>query len=255
MMTTLSSPNLADGSVLITGATGGIGEATVSLAIASGAFVIACGRNANKLARLSLQFEGHIHTLCYDVTDEKAIGNAFREVQKGVSGKKWPALYGLVNSAGVMSETVLAMTSADALKQQMAVNFYAPYQHMQLASRLMSRQKAGSIVNIVSQVGELGSSGMSAYAASKAALTGATKSLAKELAPMGIRVNAVAPGFIDTALTAHYDEKAKQKVYERVVLQREGTAKEVANAAIYLLSHHASYTTGHVLPVDGLFCP
>lgn len=213
------------------------------------------GRDANKLARLSSQFEGHIHTLCYDVTDEKAISNAFREVQKGVSGKKWPALYGLVNSAGVMSETALAMTSADALKQQMAVNFYAPYQHMQLASRLMSRQKAGSIVNIVSQVGELGSSGMSAYAASKAALTGATKSLAKELAPMGIRVNAVAPGFIDTALTAHYDENAKQKVYERVVLQRAGTAKEVANAAMYLLSPHASYTTGHVLPVDGLFCP
>lgn len=254
-MTTLSSPNLADGSVLITGATGGIGEATVTRAITDGAFVIACGRDANKLEQLSSQFEGNIHTLCYDVTDEKAISNAFREVQKGVSAKKWPALYGLVNGAGVMSETVLAMTSADALKQQMAVNFYAPYQHMQLASRLMSRQKAGSIVNIVSQVGELGSSGMSAYAASKAALTGATKSLAKELAPMGIRVNAVAPGFIDTALTAHYDEEAKQKVYERVVLQREGTAKEVANAAIYLLSHHASYTTGHVLPVDGLFCP
>ena len=113
-MTTLSSPNLADGSVLITGATGGIGEATVTRAITDGAFVIACGRDANKLEQLSSQFEGHIHTLCYDVTDEKAISNAFREGQKGVSAKKWPALYGLVNGAGVMSETVLAMTSADA---------------------------------------------------------------------------------------------------------------------------------------------
>ena len=254
-MTALSSPNLADSSVLITGATGDIGEAIVTRAIADKAFVIACGRNESKLEQLSSQFEGQIHTLCYDVTDEKAISNAFREVQKGVTAKRWPALYGLVNSAGIMAEAVLPMTSGETLKQQMAVNFFAPYQHMQLASRLMSRQKAGSIVNIVSQVGELGSCGMSAYAASKAALTGATKSLAKELAPKGIRVNAVAPGFIDTALTSHYDDPAKQKVYGRIELRRGGTAKEVADAVLYLLSSHASYTTGHVLPVDGLFCP
>lgn len=255
MTSILNQSSLAETTVVVTGATGGIGQAIASKAVADGAFVIACGRDRDKLERLREEYTGHVHTLCYDVTDSKATIDAFKEIQKGVSGDKWPALYGLVNGAGVMAESVLAMTSDAVLHQQMAVNFFAAYQHIKLASRLMARQKTGSIVNIVSQVGELGSAGMSAYAASKAALTGATKSLAKELAPMGIRVNAVAPGFIDTALIAHYDEKAKQKVYERVVLQREGTAKEVANAAIYLLSHHASYTTGHVLPVDGLFCP
>jgi 3-oxoacyl-[acyl-carrier protein] reductase len=143
----------------------------------------------------------------------------------------------------------------DKLKQQLNINFLAPYQHMQLASRLMSRLRRGSIANIVSQVSEQGSKGMSAYAASKAALTGATKSLAKELAPVGIRVNAVAPGFIDTPLTEHYEDETRQKVLQRTVLQRAGTAKEVADAVLYLLSEQAGYTTGHVLPVDGLFCP
>ncbi|OFI34583.1 hypothetical protein BFC17_13365 [Alteromonas lipolytica] len=246
---------LHNASVLVTGATGGIGQAIVAACIERGATVFAGGRDKEALSALQARLGKALKPLVYDVTDEQAVKEIFRQLQRQVSDGVAPPLYGLVNNAGVMLESPLSVTSMDKLKQQLNVNFLAPYQHMQLASRLMSRLRRGSIVNLVSQVSEQGSKGMSAYAASKAALTGATKSLAKELAPVGIRVNAVAPGFIDTPLTGHYEEQGRQAVLARTVMQRAGTAGEVAQAVLYLLSPRASYTTGHVLPVDGLFCP
>jgi len=254
-MSALPNTVLQSASVLVTGASGGIGQAVVAACIERGATVFAGGRNEEALGAMQEIFGKAFRPLVYDVTDEQAVKDTFRQLQRQVSDGLAPPLFGLVNNAGVMLESPLSVTSMDKLKQQLNINFLAPYQHMQLASRLMSRLRRGSIVNIVSQVGEQGSKGMSAYAASKAALTGATKSLAKELAPVGIRVNAVAPGFIDTPLTEHFDDEARQKVLQRTVLQRAGTAKEVADAVLYLLSEQAGYTTGHVLPVDGHFCP
>ena len=246
---------LHQASVLVTGATGGLGRAIVVRCIQAGATVFAGGRDQAELDAMEATYGKALHGFNYDVTDESAVKETFRQLQRLVSDGVAPPLYGLVNNAGIMLEAPLSVTSMDKLKQQLNVNFLAPYQHMQLAGRLMSRLRRGSIVNMVSQVGEQGSSGMSAYAASKAALTGATKSLAKELAPIGIRVNAVAPGFIDTPLTEHYDAEAKNKVTARIAQHRAGTAEEVADAVFYLLSPQASYTSGHVLPVDGLFCP
>tara|TARA_A200000159_G_scaffold158978_1_gene176997 strand:+ start:53704 stop:54468 length:765 start_codon:yes stop_codon:yes gene_type:complete len=242
-------------SVLVTGVTGGIGHALVSTLVDAGATVFGAARGNSGLEALQSQFGRQFHPLCYDVTDESAVKEAFRQLQKQVSDGLAPPLYGLVNNAGVMLESPLSVTSMDKLKQQLNVNFLAPYQHMQLASRLMSRLRRGSIVNVVSRVGQSGSNGMSAYAASKAALEGATKSLAKELAPVGIRVNAVAPGFIETALTSHYEGDARHQVLNRIVQRRAGTPQEVAEAVVYLLSAKSAYTTGHVLPVDGMFSP
>lgn len=254
-MSVSANQTLQQASVLVTGATGDIGCAITKRLIQEGATVFGGGRNEAKLTELHAQFGKSFQPLCYDVTDESAVKDVFRQLQKKVSDGLAPPLFGLVNNAGVMLEAPLSVTSMDKLKQQLNINFLAPYQHMQLASRLMSRLRRGSIVNVVSQVSEQGSKGMSAYAASKAALTGATKSLAKELSPIGIRVNAVAPGFIDTSLTAHYDETGRKAVTERIELGRTGKADEVANAVCYLLSPQASYTTGHILPVDGMFHP
>ncbi|AYA63665.1 MULTISPECIES: SDR family NAD(P)-dependent oxidoreductase [unclassified Alteromonas] len=246
---------LKGGSVLVTGATGDIGRAIVNECVQAGAAVFAAGRNEAKLAALVNQYESRVIPLNYDVTDEKAVKDAFRQIQKQQNQSDIGPLTGLVNNAGIMEEAAFTVSGMDALKSQLNVNFLAPYQHMQLASRLMARHRHGSIVNIVSQIGEMGATGMSAYGASKAALSGATKSLAKELAAVGIRVNAVSPGFIDTGLTAHYEEDARAEVEARITMKRAGRAGDVARAVVFLLSRQSAYTTGHTLPVDGLFYP
>ena len=104
MTSILNQSSLAETTVVVTGATGAIGQAIASNAIANGAFVIACGRDRDKLEHLREEHTDHVHTLCYDVTDSNATVDAFKNIQKGVSGEKWPALYGLVNGAGVMAE-------------------------------------------------------------------------------------------------------------------------------------------------------
>jgi 3-oxoacyl-[acyl-carrier protein] reductase len=246
---------LQGASILVTGATGGIGQAIVKRCLLAGATVFAGGRNAEALGQMCRQLGDNCYPLVYDVTDENSVKEIFRKIQREVAEGTTPPLYGLVNNAGIMLEAPLSITSLDKVKQQLNVNFLAPYQHMQLAARQMSRVRKGSIVNLVSQISEQGSQGMSAYGASKGALAAATKSLAKELAPIGIRVNAVAPGFIDTSLTAHYDEANRKKVVERIVMGRAGTPEEVADAVFYLLSPQASYTSGQILNVDGMFSP
>lgn len=255
MISTSPKGTLNNSTVLITGATGGIGRALVTHCLTQGATVFVAGRDQATLESADYNADKQVFPLVYDVTDEHAVKDAFRQIQKKVSDGVVPPLYGLVNNAGIMMESPLSVTSMDKLKQQLNVNFLAPYQHMQYAARLMSRLRKGSIVNVVSMVSEQGSAGMSAYAASKAALTGATKSLAKELSPVGIRVNAVAPGFIDTPLTAHFEPEARNKVLQRTAMHRAGDPGEVAEAILYLLSPQSSYTTGHILPVDGMFAP
>lgn len=241
-------------SVLVTGACGGIGKAVVDQCLTRGFVVFANGRDQVRLCTLCEQWGEHVIPLVYDVTDEAGVKSAFREIQKRTSEPRVGALSGLVSVAGVMCERALAVTTLDVLRDQLEINLVAAFHHAQFAARLMARQ-GGSIVNVVSEVGEQGSAGMSAYAASKAGLSGVTRSLAKELAPLGVRVNAVSPGFIATEMTQHYEPAAENTVLERIALGRAGTAEEVAHAVSFLLSPTSSYITGHVLPVDGLFNP
>lgn len=254
-MTSTSSNALSGNSILVTGASGDIGAAVVRQCLLAGAFVFAATRDEQKLNTALGEDAENVFALIYDVTDEKAVKEAFRQVQKKQMEPKVGPLAGLVNAAGIMEEAPLSVSSMDKLKHQLNVNFLAPYQHIQLASRLMARQRKGSIVNIVSRVSESGASGMSAYASSKAALTGATKSLAKELAAIGIRVNGVAPGFIDTAMTEHYDGELRQAVIDKIKMKKAGSVDDVANAVLFLLSGNSVYTSGHILPVDGVFDP
>jgi 3-oxoacyl-[acyl-carrier protein] reductase len=241
---------LADKTILITGASSGIGEATARLCAASSARLFLAGRDEAKLRTLAeaLGAESHhsVEILCYDVAAEDEVKNAFKQIQQSAG-----QLAALVNCAGIMLDAPLAMTSLSALQQQLNVNTLAVYQHIQLASRLMSRQKSGSIVNLCSAVGEQGSAGQSAYAASKAALSGITKSLSKELATLNIRVNAVAPGFIDTPLVQAYEGKAREQVIQNIALKRIGCANEVAELICFLLSDKASYITGQIIGIDG----
>jgi 3-oxoacyl-[acyl-carrier protein] reductase len=247
--------------ILITGASGGIGFATLLACIQQGWHVFAACRSLDKLkacidafgqmkaeqSKQESRLANSLTMLEYDVSNAQSIKNAFRQIQTSDF-----TLAGLVNCAGVMNDAPLLMQTNDDFAHQMNVNVAASLNHIQFASRLMGREKQGSIVNLSSIVGIEGSEGQVAYAATKAAVIGMTKSAAKELAPLGIRVNAVAPGFIATPLTEHYDEKKQTDVLAKIKLGRLGQAEDVANSIIHLLKAESAYISGQVIRIDGL---
>lgn len=236
--------------VLITGSTRGIGYATAVQAAKQGYTVILNGRDKHQLVAIKGELEKLykvvVYILPYDVTDLDAVKQAFIWIKKNVG-----RLDILVNNAGVMEDSLLGMLRPDQLQKMLDVNVKAAIYHMQFASRAMTKQKYGSIINVSSIMGRFGNTGQIAYSASKAALLGATYSAAKELAPLNIRVNAIAPGFIETDLTNGYTDKAKQQTIEQIKMGRAGKAEEVANVIMFLASDASSYVTGQVIGVDG----
>ncbi|XOV79322.1 MAG: SDR family NAD(P)-dependent oxidoreductase [Aestuariibacter sp.] len=240
---------LTDHHILLTGASRGIGAATLQQMLELGASVYANVRTEQDAKALrekvASDYQGRVHPLVYDVTDEQAVKQAFMQIQQqGV-------LTGLVNNAGIMHDASLAMTRMTDVEQQFNVNAKSVFQHTQLAARLMSRNKNGSIVNLNSQVAVQGSAGQSAYAMSKAAISGLTKSAAKELGPLNIRVNEVSPGFIETELTSEYSDLRRHEIAEQTSLRRLGNPEDVAKVICFLLSAQSGYITGQSIAVDG----
>lgn len=237
-------------SILITGATSGIGLATALKATEHGWTVVLNGRDDKRLQEIKKELEflngTPVHTIAYDVTDIAAAKQAFLWIKKNIG-----QLDAVVNNAGVMDDALLGMLKPDQLQKTLEVNTSAAIYHMQFASRLMAKQKSGSIVNVSSIMGRFGNAGQVAYSASKAALIGATYAAAKELAPSNIRVNAIAPGFIETDLTNNYSDQVKEETISQIKMGRAGQAEEVANVILFLASDAASYVTGQVIGVDG----
>ncbi|MEK4146251.1 3-oxoacyl-ACP reductase family protein [Robertmurraya sp. FSL W8-0741] len=236
--------------VFITGASRGIGQAAALLFAEHGARLILHARNAasltetiEKVAKVSSISP---YVLTYDVKDFPSIKNSFKAIKK-----EFGRLDVLINNAGVMNESLLGLVSDELIGQTMETNVHSVLYHMQYASRIMMKQKEGSIINVSSIAGTNGIEGNSAYSASKAAVIGATKSVSKELAPYHIRVNAVAPGFINTDLIGHYKDERLEKVIESIKMKRIGEPKEVANVFLFLASDLSSYVTGQVIGVDG----
>ena len=235
--------------ILVTGAASGIGQATAITLMRKGYKVIVHGRTKESLSdtiqlcRLSGQ---EPMVLAYDITDEEAMRMNMLSIKK-----QFGYIDGLVNSAGVMSETLIGMTKANNMNDMLNINVTSVLLQIQYASRLMYKSKNASIVNISSIVGLNGGEGSASYSASKAAIVGLTKSAAKELASMGIRVNAVAPGFIETKLTNHYINEKRNEVLKSIKMKRFGHPEEVANVIEFLLSAQSSYVTGQIIGVDG----
>lgn len=238
---------------LITGASRGIGRATAVALAKAGHELILVSRDAKALEQVQADCQalGALVTIhAVDLTDRDAVTALFRLIQTTLQDK---ALSHLVHCAGQMQDALLAMTRLNDLDKLLALNVGATVLLCQLASKLMVRHKAGHLVLLSSKVAESGSAGQAVYAATKGAVSSLVKSLAKELGPTGIRVNAVAPGFIETDLTAHYSNDKKQQLRAQISLGRLGQADEVAQVIEFLCSEKARYITGHILAVDGGF--
>ncbi|UOX87017.1 glucose 1-dehydrogenase [Amycolatopsis sp. FBCC-B4732] len=230
---------------LVTGGTRGIGLATARALAEAGATVVLTGRDEAR-AKEAAASVGAASGLALDVTDAKAVSSLVRGVAKE-HGK----LDVVVANAGIMEDALLGMIREELVDATLSTNVAGTLHTVQAAARAMMRKKTGSIVVLASIVGEQGSAGQTVYAASKAAVANIAKSAAKELGRSGIRVNAVAPGVIETDLTAGLSEDAKAENAGKTPLGRLGRAEEVANAIRFLVSDEASFITGQVLGVDG----
>ena len=228
---------------IITGAAQGIGREIAHRFAEDGAVVYACDRQE------CTSDNEHIHPLVFDLTDAAGVKTAMMQVFKS-EGR----IDVLVNNAGVVFNRKIGMITRDETELMFRINVIAVLELIQLVSRLMARNGGGSIVNIASVTAVLGSPGQVAYSATKGAIIALTKSAAKELAPQGIRVNAVAPGIVKTERFAELYEADGEKIDERIsriALGRLGTPEDIANACSFLASDRASYISGHILGVDG----
>lgn len=230
---------------LVTGGTRGIGLATARALAEAGATVVLTGRDEAR-AKEAAASVGAASGLALDITDAKAVSTVVRGVAKE-HGK----LDIVVANAGIMEDALLGMIKEELVDTTLSTNVAGTLHTVQAAARAMMRKKTGAIVVLASIVGEHGSAGQTVYAASKAAVANIARSAAKELGRSGIRVNAVAPGVIETDLTAGLSEDAKAENAGKTPLGRLGRAEEVANAIRFLVSDEASFITGQVLGVDG----
>jgi 3-oxoacyl-[acyl-carrier protein] reductase len=236
---------------LVTGASRGIGRAIAAALAAEGAHVVLGGRDAARLAEAVEAIRGaggSAEALALDVADRASVEGAVASVLRS-RGR----IDHLVNNAGVTRDNLLLRMKDEEWQQVLATNLTGVFLCTQAALRPMLKQRSGRIVSITSVVGLGGNAGQANYAASKAGIVGFTKSVAREVASRGITANAIAPGFIETDMTAAMTDKAREAVLGAIPMGRVGGVEDVAAAVRFLVSDAAAYVTGQVLAVDGGF--
>lgn len=236
--------------IAITGASRGIGAAMARAFAVQGARLALTAQNAEELEKLAAALwethQAEVLTHTGDVSDAKTVQEFYQAVNQ-----KYGRLDVLAANAGMLTDGVIGMIREADIQRMLAVNVAGVMHHLQAAARLMRRHKSGSIVLMSSIIGLEGSPGQALYAASKAALLGMMRSAAKELGPDGIRVNALAPGMIETAMIAHLKDSVRAQRRQHIALGRFGTPEDVADVALFLASPAARYVTGQVIGVDG----
>ncbi|MCX4051007.1 MULTISPECIES: SDR family NAD(P)-dependent oxidoreductase [Aeromonas] len=241
---------LSGKSALITGAGRGIGRAVAERFAAEGATLFLAVRNIEQGMLLAGELQAKhgidCHALSCDVSDADSVKTLFREL---FSHSK--TLDVLVNNAGVLDDALIGMVTPAQVERTFASNSFSVLYCSQYAARMMQRAGGGSIINLASIIGRVGNAGQAVYGGSKAAVIGITQSLAKELAPQQIRVNAIAPGFIDTDMAHSLPDDKFQQRLQSIAMGRIGSADEVAKVALFLASELSSYVTGQVIGVDG----
>ena len=240
---------LADKVAVVTGAGRGIGRAVALAYARMGADVACVSRTEENSANVAGEVEAlgrRGWPLAVDVSDTAAVDAAAKEILE-LAGR----VDILVNNAGVTRDNLLMRMSEEEWDTVLNTNLKGAFNFTRALTRPFIKQRSGRIINIASVIGLIGNAGQSNYAASKAALIGFTKSIARELAPRGITVNAIAPGFIETDMTAVLDDKVREEVLGRVPLGRFGSSDDIAHAAAFLAMEPTGYVTGQVLTVDG----
>ncbi|MGB8225126.1 MAG: 3-oxoacyl-ACP reductase family protein [Polyangiales bacterium] len=235
---------------VVTGGSRGIGRATSVALAEAGAFVLVNYRSNEAAAQETLRLieaaGGHGGLLRFDVSDPEAVDVAITGAIKGHGH-----IDILVNNAGISIDQLLLRVSAKDLEMTWATNVNGAVFCAKACIRPMMKQRWGRIINVSSVVAESGNAGQVVYSTSKAALMGLTRSLAREYASRGITVNAIAPGFIDTEMTADLPAPARQGIIDQTPLGRIGRPEEVAATVVFLASAEASYITGQVVRVNG----
>lgn len=241
-------------SALVTGGSRGIGRAIAEHLAANGYQVVITyvsrAEDAVNVVESIAARGGRAKAFALNVADGRAVEDLFAtEIKNRLN------LQALVNNAGITQDGLLLRMSEEAFDKVLDVNLRGAFLCSREAAKIMTRQRSGRIVNISSVVGQMGNPGQVNYSASKAGLIGMTKACAKELASRNITVNAVAPGFIESEMTAALDEKTREAYLAYIPLKRFGVAQDVANTVAFLLSDAASYITGQVIAVNGgMYC-
>ena len=237
--------------ILVTGASRGIGR-SIALKLAREGYhvFLNCRTSLNELEEVQnkiLSMPGGSCTITTgDVGDPDQVRRMFQEIHKIC-----PGLDVLVNNAGITRDDLLMKMSEEAFDAVIATNLKGTFNTIRHFSRYLLKQRSGTIINLSSVSGILGNAGQANYSASKAGVIGLTKSVARELSSRGITCNAVAPGFIDTEMTAQMTDKAKEAVKTQIPLGRVGKVDDIAEVVTFLASEKASYITGQVISVDG----
>ena len=243
---------LKDKVAVVTGCNRGIGKEVVRVFAENGANIWACIRKENKsftkyINKLEKKHSVKINPVYFDLSDEEQIKAGIKVIKES---KKQVDI--LVNNAGIIFTALFQMTSMQKLKEMFEINYFSQMLLTQYISRIMMRQRSGSIVNISSSAAIEGNEGRTGYASAKASMITSTKVLARELAPYKIRVNVVAPGLTQTEMmVSSTPEDALKETLNRICIQRVGQPIEIANSVLFLASDLSSYMTSQVLRVDG----
>jgi 3-oxoacyl-[acyl-carrier protein] reductase len=234
---------------LVTGASQGIGEAVARRLAAQGARVVLAARSAARLSALAAEIAaagGSAHAMALDVADPESVPAKIKELPADLA-----AVDILVNNAGIAADNLLARMSLADWERVLRTNLTGAFALTRELVRGMMRRRWGRVINVSSVVGLMGNAGQANYAASKAGLIGFTKALARELGSRAITVNVVAPGYIETAMTASLPTATREELAAGIALKRLGHVDDIASAVLYLASEEAGYVTGHTLNVSG----
>ncbi|HYS49493.1 MAG TPA: 3-oxoacyl-[acyl-carrier-protein] reductase [Xanthobacteraceae bacterium] len=238
--------DLTGRTALVTGASGGIGGAIARALHGQGATVALSGTRREALDALAAELRDRVHVFACNLADKDAVEQLVPGAEQAMG-----QLDILVNNAGITRDNIFVRLKDEDWEQVIAVDLTASFRLMRAAARGMMRRRFGRIVGITSIVGVTGNAGQGNYAAAKAGMIGMSKALAHEVASRNVTVNCIAPGIIETAMTAALTDKQRETILATVPARRLGTVAEVAAAALFLASNEAGYVTGHTLHVNG----